>query len=359
MDKFTKKALNIALAGAMLVGMSVPAYAVGVLATSTIELKNLRFHDDNGTTFSNLNFGPTSTSGLLPAGSNTSKITATLNGVTKEDGGIEVKPFEVIAAGGSIGDLIIDYDSNDYCVGSGCTLVNNDFNTTQMDSGSRDLVNRSYSDSLLAGTVIDYDLNGDGVINGVGVFIDHDSDPLTPDVEVFDYITTGTHVGAESTVELITDGLGFADVDTQLTTAVTFVWSGPDTFFNISFDASAFAEAFVDDIPNAPESANAVVEFNQTFELVDEDTGDIIMEWAGLDLNRSRSRTDGAPGSRTASFADSVTLTSTALLVAGREYSFQATTGTTVTASLKIPEPASVALFGLGLLGLSQIRRRK
>ncbi|MCE2571243.1 EDSAP-1 family PEP-CTERM protein [Motilimonas eburnea] len=359
MDKFTKKALNIALAGAVFAGMSLPAYAVGVLATSTLELKNLRFHDDSGTTFSNLNFGPTSTSGVLPAASNTSNISATLNSVTKQDGGIEIKPFEVLAAGGTIADLVIDYDANDFCVGSGCTLVDNDFNTTLMTSGTRELINRSYSDSLLTGTSINYDLNGDGVINGLGVFIDHDADPLTPDIEVFDYITAGSHIGAESTVELITDGLGFADVDTQLTTAVTFIWSGPATSFNISFDASVFAEAFVDTIPNPPESANAVAEFNQTFELVDELTGDIILEWAALDLNRSRSRTDGAPGSRTASFADSITLTSSELLVAGREYSFQATTGTTVTASLKIPEPASVALFGLGLLGLSQIRRKK
>ncbi|WP_434341012.1 EDSAP-1 family PEP-CTERM protein [Motilimonas cestriensis] len=359
MDKFKKTALNIALAGAVLAGFALPAQATGVLATATIELKNLRFHDDGGTNFSNLNFGPTSTSGALPSGTNSTGLSATLDGVTKEEGGIAVLPFDVIASGGSIASLEIDLDSNDYCVGAGCTLINNDFNTNIMSSSSLDLVNRSYSDSLLRGTAIDYDLNQDGVINGAGVFIDHDLDPLTPDVEVFDYLSTGTHVGAESTVELMADGLGFADVDTQLTSSVSFVWTGGDTHFNISFDASAFAEAFVDDLPSAPESANAVAEYSQTFELVDELTGDIILEWASLDLNRSRSRTDGAPGSRTASFAGPLTLTSTDLLVNGREYSFQATTGTTVTASLKVPEPASIALFGLGLLGLSQIRRKK
>ncbi|MFO6424145.1 EDSAP-1 family PEP-CTERM protein [Motilimonas sp. KMU-193] len=359
MDKFTKKALNIALAGAVFAGMSLPAYAVGVLATSTLELKNLRFHDDNDVTFSNLNFGPTNTSGPLPAGSNTSEITATLNGVTKDDGGIEIKPFEVLAAGGSIAALEIDYDPNDYCVGSGCTLVNNDFNTTQMNYLTRDLVNRSYSDSLLSGTAIDYDLNGDGVVNNVGVFIDHDNDPLTPDIQVFDYLTTGTNIGAESTVELISDGLGFANVGTDLTSAVTFVWTGPDTLFNVTFEASLFAQSFVDVIPNAPESANTVVSFSQTFELVDEATGVGILTWAGTELNFSNSRTDGAPGVRTAQFNDTITLSSNEFLVAGREYSFQATTATTATASLKIPEPASVALFGLGLLGLSQIRRKK
>ncbi|MCE2596842.1 PEP-CTERM sorting domain-containing protein [Motilimonas cestriensis] len=366
MDKFKKTALNVALAGAVLAGFSVPAQAEGVLSTATLELKNLLFLKDDGSHFSSLDFDLLSST----AENEVNNATAELNGA------LSAAPKVTADAFGPNANI----DLAPLCVGTGCPVANNDFNTSIISSTLGDpTVNRAYSDSLIAGSVIDRDINGNGVIDAGTYFFDHDGDAGTPDILVSE-VTSGSNTGAESTVELINDGSGAAGVTNSLSSTIKFTYTGPTTFFNIAFDATAYMETYISTSPKTPMDAFAGANYAQTFILTDLAAGDIL-DWtpgtaaaAGSSTDPFRLTAKITADEISAGFSEtrtptgitlgsvktgSFTAQSSALLVSGRTYTFSANTDTSVSASLKVPEPASIALFGLGLLGLSQIRRKK
>ena len=359
MENFKKTALNIALAGAVFVGFSLPAHATGVLATATLELKNLLFKRDDGTHFSNLNFAASSA-----ATNEVNNASAELNGVSETSGLIQKNPF---ALGGDI-DLPFFTPTtpaaNDLCVGSGCPGIafDNDFNTTIVSSATGDpAFNRAYSDSLIKGSVIDFDPDRGGPI------------PLIP--------TSGANIGVEATVSLIGDGSAAAGVTNSVSSTVEFIYSGPATHFNISFDATGYMEAFIDSFPKLPVLASAITNYSQLFTLKELNTGLTILNWSpgvaatkgvsvdGFDMNANLSADQITASFMPAQLPSGQLLgvaqfgsfsgKSSSLLTQGYSYQLTATTNASVSASLKVPEPASIALFGLGLLGLSQIRRKK
>lgn len=359
MENFKKTALNIALAGAVFVGFSLPAHATGVLATATLELTKLLFTKDDGSNFSNLNFAPG------PTGTNeVNNASAELNGVSETSGLIQTSPFLPGA------DIDLPFFTpttpvaNDLCVGLGCPgiALDNDFNTTVVSSAAGDpAFNRAYSDSLIKGSVIDFDPDRGGPI------------PLIP--------TSGANIGVEATVSLIGDGSAAAGVTNSVSSTVQFTYTGPATHFNISFDATGYMEAFIDDLPKLPQLASAITNYSQLFTLKELNTGLTILNWSpgtaatkGTSVDAFDMNANLSADQITASFVPaqlpagqllgvaqfgSFSAKSNTFLTTGNTYQLTATTNASVSASLKVPEPASIALFGLGLLGLSQIRRKK
>jgi hypothetical protein len=340
MENFKKTALNIALAGAVFVGFSLPAHATGVLATATLELKNLLFLKGDGTHFSISDFSLANST----AKNEVNNVTAELNGTLLAAG-----PFSTNAFGPAP-----NIDLAPLCVGSGCAgVINNDFNTTVMSSALGDpTVNQAYTDSLIAGSVID--------------------GPVP---------TTGANIGAEATVGLIGDGSAAAGVTNAITSSIRFTYAGPATTFNIKFDATAYMETFVSAFPKLPAVASAIANFSQIFTLKDLNTVSNVLNWTpgtaasvgtsidafnmtenvSSDQVTAQFSTTSLPTGQTYGVAQTGQFfaTSSLALVTGHTYNLTASTNTSVSASLKVPEPASIALFGLGLLGLSQIRRKK
>ncbi|RJG50407.1 EDSAP-1 family PEP-CTERM protein [Motilimonas pumila] len=397
MNTLRKTTLGLAVAGALLSVTATPAQAAeGVLATSVIELIGVKFLDDEGNTFNNNDFSNVNST-------NNAAAAAELDGVIESSGVVSKNSFNLIQAGvppelagidfpfvDASGATLATPTINDLCIGSGCEGLggDNDFNANLVSSlTGYPIQNRAYADQLILGAVIDYDLNGDGVINDQGVeveVIDPDTQQAVM-VMVYDYITDGAMIGSESTVELVTDGLGTSTSVNTLNSTVDFVWEGGDTKFNIEFDASAYLEAFVGE---GFEDALAEAQYTQSYQIIDNTAFDenpddpfqgVILQWNADDLtvglqgasdpfslNDSVQRDNTANGARTSLFGTVGTAktgffkaSSMFSLINGHNYTLNSITSSYATAKLRIPEPASIALFGLGLLGLSQIRRRK
>jgi hypothetical protein len=150
---------------------------------------------------------------------------------------------------------------------------------------------------------------------------------------------------------------GDSDVGTSTTFSFTLGSAGSMTF---AFDATPFTQAYT----TAGTNTNAIARLSWSLNIVNQTTGDVIFVFQPDELNgeANASRTGAFPGLTTynpgsLSFsAVSPLLNNTDVYQLTIQHN---TLANAVQTTAAIPEPATLAIFGLGLLGMTAFKRRK
>jgi hypothetical protein len=323
MKKFTTK-LKLTAIMASLAGMTfISPVSANVIATSILDISNLKFTDTQGNTLNNI------TDIDIRAGNNFGNLSANLFSVAGDDSSAQnenifLSPGVLNPTGGS-------FDGDQVCQGDCMPRAENDYTFRVVPPSAT--TSYSYADNILTGTSIDLDINGDGIID----------------------IFAGVNASTIAEVMLNTSDTGNATSTTGTNFTFDFL-ALQDQEVLLSFDYLIQALAFVEPGSLAPSSATAGVSWN--ISLTD---GITTQTYNPNQLNLSSSRTDIFSGLTNQNSGGQQSLQFS--LTGGTLYQVSITHQNQVNASsnvAQVPEPNMLALLGLGLAAFAvpAIRRK-
>lgn len=154
---------------------------------------------------------------------------------------------------------------------------------------------------------------------------------------------------------------GNSDVGTSTTFKFTLAPGAAGTM-TVAFDARAFTSAYVSS-GSAP-FTNANARLSWSINIVDLTAGGTVLAYAPIEINAlsNVSRTEGLSGTTTYAFTSlpgTLTATTGVALNSTDIYQLTIQHNTLANALVQVPEPATLAIFGIGLLGMSLVSRRK
>ncbi len=171
----------------------------------------------------------------------------------------------------------------------------------------------------------------------------------------------GATAATRADASLAVNGIAAGNSDVGTSTTFSFTLGAADSM-TIAFDATPYTQAYVS-ADGAP-TTNANARLSWSINIVDMTTGMTVFSYAPNELNAfsNVSRTDGFPGTTTYNPGTGAFSATTGMLSIASVYQITIQHNTLANAlqdTQAVPEPATLAIFGLGLLGMTAFGRRR
>lgn len=168
----------------------------------------------------------------------------------------------------------------------------------------------------------------------------------------------GARAQTRADASLQSAGSASGDSDVGTSTTFSFTMGVADTM-TFAFDATPFTQAYASAGPNT----NAIARLSWSLNIVNLTTGTTVLSYQPAELNglANRSRTGAVPGTNAYDPGTLFFTTTSGLLNATDAYQLTVQHNTLANAlqGATVPEPGTVAIFGLGLLGMTAFKRRR